>query len=53
MIEEDYQIDIVEEDTAIAGMDVRDSTIDNESTLAAEKLKEEMEFTKEDRIKAF
>ena len=35
MIEEDYKIDVIDEDTAIAGLDAQDSTLDNESTLAA------------------
>ena len=53
MIEEDYKIAEVDDDTAIAGLDVNDSTLDQESQLAAIAEKEAQEFSKEDRIKAF
>ena len=54
MIEEDYKIDVIDEDTTIAGLEAQDSTLDeNESSKAAAKEKEEAEFTKEERIKAF
>ena len=35
MIEEDYKVDIVDEDTAIAGLDVTDSALETESQVAA------------------
>ena len=53
MIEEDYKVDIVDEDTAIAGLEGTDSALETESQVAARQAKVDAEFTKEDRIEAF
>ena len=53
MIEEDYKVDIVDEDTAIAGLEGTESALETESQVAARQAKIDAEFTKEDRIEAF
>ena len=53
MIEEDYKIDVVDEDTAIAGLEGTESALETESQAAAKQAKIDQEFTKAVSIEAF